>query len=271
MTHSCKRYLASLLVPVALLALSTPGFSQDQEAGGRSRIVGHLFNAETNEPISEATLTLEPVGRTTLTNEEGRFQIQNLHPGEYTLWMEHVAYGEQSIDVDVPVDRTVKLTIPLAPEAIEVEPVEVQVERTTRPRYLENRGFYRRMERGWGNFFPPEFFEKSHVISAGQVLQRVPGVRIVGGTLNEGRIKIRANPGCREVLLYVEGFRAGRISTVRDIHEYVGSGSIGAMEVYRRPGETAPEFIDSGSRCGVIVVWTKHWLEERSAGGASRP
>jgi len=37
----------------------------------------------------------------------------------------------------------------------------------------------------------------------------------------------------------------------------VSPSSVRAIEVYRSPGETPGEYLDSNARCGVILIWTK--------------
>lgn len=268
---------APLPVVLGILAgsglLLTPGaLAQDPCSNPEhsAAITGTVMDRETGEPVAEAALRVEPLGCSGITDEDGRFRFAGLPPGEFTLEIRHVGYGARSVEVDVPRDRTVVLDIQVPPEAIEVEPLEVEVERTVRIPFLERNDFYNRMERGWGHFFPPEYFEKHHVISAGQVLQRIPGVRIQGGSLHDGRITMRGNPACRRweggPILFIDGRRVARVKTTKELHTWVGAASIGAMEVYRRVSETAPEYVSVRSACGVIVVWTKRWLGSEVAG-----
>jgi hypothetical protein len=37
----------------------------------------------------------------------------------------------------------------------------------------------------------------------------------------------------------------------------ISVSDVEAVEVYRRASETPAEFLDSDSRCGVVVIWTK--------------
>lgn len=245
------------------------GPDPDAGEGEPSAVAGRLLDDGTGRAIAEATVRLPALDRGAVTDSRGRFRIDSVPPGEHELRIGHVRYGESTIGVSVPEGRTVALELRIPPQAIELEPVEVRVERTIRPRYLENRGFYERMERGWGHHFSPEFFEENQVADTRQLLQRIPGVRMRGR-----RIEIPSLLACsgeeQGPVLFVDGHRVGRARYTRTLHEYVSMADVGAMEVYRRPSETAPEFISSDSRCGVIVVWTKHWFGDESAASRRR-
>ena len=66
---------------------------------------------------------------------------------------------------------------------------------------------------------------------------------------------VGAGSGKCEVSYYLDGGRF-RPDPEVGINEILGSEVI-AVEVYRGPSETPAEFLDSGSRCGVIVIWTR--------------
>lgn len=43
----------------------------------------------------------------------------------------------------------------------------------------------------------------------------------------------------------------------------VQPSDVWAVEVYRGPAEVPAQYLDSNSRCGVILIWTKRGLENR--------
>ncbi len=265
----------SLCLPVlASLAMAAPSPASAQEPippcadrEGGSVVLGTVSDRDTGEPVTEAILRVLPLGCGTLTDGEGRFRIDGLPAGEYELRIRHVGFGERTVSLDVPGDRTVDLAIRLPPEAIEVEEIRVEVERTVRVPYLEHRGFYHRMERDWGQFFDPLFFERNHVVDMRHLLSRVHGFQMVSGFIENRRA-----PGCGRrnpfggrseksyPMVYLDGHPVGNVMTTKTLNSFVSPADIGAVEVYRSPSETAPDFIDSRARCGVIVIWTKRWL-----------
>lgn len=132
-----------------MLAIAMPGDLRAQEGAVAGRVVDQASGA----PAASATVTLSPTSRSAVTNVEGHFRLVDVPAGRYRLEIQHIRYGTDTVSIEVLPGRTLTRTFHLAPEAIEVEPLEVTVYHPA----LVGTGFYERMngERG-GHFITPE-------------------------------------------------------------------------------------------------------------------
>ena len=106
------------------------------------------------------------------------------------------------------------------------------------------------------------------------VLQQTPSVKLVrqctGGRCihlpQMGAATPRFAPGGALVsctaTVYVDGIKVA-LGEGMGIDDVVAASSLEAVEVYRGAAATAPGFIDSDSRCGVVVLWAKHGPDPR--------
>jgi len=144
-------------------------------------------------------------------------------------------------------------------------------------------GFYRRKARGWGIQLDREAIEAKAPVQVTDILLNLPGVRVIGtggntytvvmvgqaprlpapsaqapspgGVRNPNRQPELAGGGGCPISYWVDGIRFYPDDR-RGINEIIVS-DVEAVEVYRRASETPAEFLDSDSRCGVVVIWTK--------------
>lgn len=267
-----------LLARAAVLLLLLPTGLSGQEPAGRQKLTGRLVAAGTGAPIDAAVLRLEPLGRQTLTNDRGRFQLEELPSGEYDLVLRHIAYGTHTVAVDLPPGRNVELTLRVPRQTIALDPIEVAVEAETRSRYLEEEGFYERLERGHPiNFLTPEEVDRRATSQVARLLQTLPAVKLLARGL-----PILRRTGCPP-LIYLDGMRfrylplgvAERLrnplmerargavySALRDL----SGRNLVAVEVYEGPATIPAEFQGIDTRCGVIALWTRHGPEPEEEG-----
>ena len=118
-----KKILAFLLL--------VSGFVLNLEARDEGRIVieGHVFDAETKEPIVYATIAIENTEAGTTTNEEGNFLFRGLKPGKYTLIVNCIGYNTCREEIEVIADKIAHAHIELKPRATELEGVVVSANR----------------------------------------------------------------------------------------------------------------------------------------------
>lgn len=244
-----------------------------EAATGRSRILGELIGRDTSDPIPAASVRLPDLDRQTRTSEEGRFVFDSLPAGIYTVRVDHVRYGTQTAEVRVPRSRTVDAEIRLAPEAIEVEPIQVSVD--VRSPGLASADYYQRREwgekTGYGHFLEGEDLDRGNRLS--DVLGTVPRLKIgnFGRQLSSGghfpyfpRHRDFSGPCLPAIYLdgqKIVGSGPAREVTLqfgpRGINGLVNLSEVAAVEVYPSPASTAGEFQGADSSCGVVVLWTR--------------
>lgn len=234
----------------------TGEFVGDEGKTRQGRVLGAVRDLTNGEPIVEAHIEVPELGRTALTDREGRFVLPDIRPGDRTVRIRHVAYGTTEHTLRVPESATATLSADLAPEAIEMEPILVA---GIRSRWLERHGFYERKETGGqagaGSFISAEEIEAQNPGLLTSFLNSYPSVevRCSGGGHNSCRLRFSATV-CEQAVIYVDGVRSPGFT----IDELVIPSEVAGVELYRGVSELPGEFADPVSRrCGAVVLWTK--------------
>ncbi len=216
-----------------------------QEPG---RVLGTVVDAASGQGVPDVQVRLlEPVNATVITNGEGRFLFTRVPAGIHELEVTHIAYGSRTELVNIPANRTVEVRVEMVQEAIDVGAVRVQV--SIREPGLERRGYYERIDFGFGRFFDEKDLSRRSLQSA---LREVPRLRLAGSGFTYTPVFMRGSRWCRPVI-WVD-HRMIRLQGA-GFEEMVDPYNIAAMEVYR-PGETPGEFMELTQDCGAIVIWT---------------
>ena len=115
-----KRALLALL----LCCFATAAWAQEPAA-----IRGVVQDAVTGDPLPLANVTLENAGRGTSTNQDGRFVLDDLSAGAYTLVASYIGYQVFRERVTLDAGETARLTIGLQPTEVAIDEVTVTGER----------------------------------------------------------------------------------------------------------------------------------------------
>lgn len=126
-------------VPRFLLVLSflfsgSPGFGQPALAQGptgeNGRIVGHVVDANTAQPLSGVQVYLAGSQQGTLTDMNGRYLILRVSPGTHDLVAEMIGFATKTVTgLVVDEGSTLSLDISMETKVIEVEGLTVSAER----------------------------------------------------------------------------------------------------------------------------------------------
>lgn len=117
---------ACALATVALFAFTS---SADAQVGS-GKLTGVVTDAQTGEPLAGVQVFVEGTGLGALTQENGRYFIINVPPGQYTVGAQLIGYStlrKQNVLVAMEVTRQVNFELPQ--EAVGVEEVIVEAER----------------------------------------------------------------------------------------------------------------------------------------------
>ena len=108
---------AALLVVGVLPAVSAP--FQSENADRLSSIKGIVTNAVTHEPLRKAYVRLEgKVGNSAVTDDKGRFSIEKIEPGRYSLEAERTGFLRDLVQLNLTAGQSVSdLAIALKPQA----------------------------------------------------------------------------------------------------------------------------------------------------------
>jgi hypothetical protein len=232
----------------------------DREVPVESNRLGSVLGRVTDEGGVDglANVEIEVNGssaRGTLTDPSGRFQLTDLDPGAIELTFSSLGFAERSVTVTIEPGRTVEVYVGLAPEAIELEPIEVLVGSS----YLERSGFYRRARSAHGTQMTRREIEELDPQQTTDLFWRAPRVTVQRGpfgTRLASRRRVNVSGGPCRLRVYLDGV------PVHDFDpETIRPEDLAGVEVYEGPsvpieyrGLVDP---DGVSPCGVVLFWTR--------------
>lgn len=251
------------------------------QAGGRDTgtLTGVVVDAGTGDAVEGASLLLPDLDRTTVSNALGRFTLPSLPPGVHALRIHRLGYADGGGEVEIEGGQTTETRVSVSTEAIALEPITVTAVR----RRIELPGlddFERRYHSGWGEFVLPDDI---HIRNPTRLTQMFMDTGVDVGS-NGTSIIIRRTR-CAP-MVYIDGVKITHLPRGRGPPRPRGEDAVNGMylwpdetanpaqeaaaavnlvepsdalavEIYRGPAETPGQYIDSNSRCGVILIWTR--------------
>ena len=245
------------------------------------RIIGQISDAQTDQPVVAAAVSIAGRAHEVQTNRRGRFVFSGLPIGEYELSVRHIGYAPLAHPVTVTRGHTTQVDVSLPPDPVELEPI---VATATRPRRLEIKGFYERRYwgelLGGGEFFTAEDIERRNPSRITHMIADAPGVRLANCDVWGHGCKLYStthsrgfsDQGCK-LNIYLDGILAIRGSKERwslaaggsfaqsqpreSINDLVLPTEIAGVEVYTGAASLPAEFGGPDSRCGAVMIWTK--------------
>jgi outer membrane receptor protein involved in Fe transport len=112
---------------LALLLVALPSAVWAQDSG---KLAGTITDGETGEPIPGATVVLPATGQGAATDQDGRYTIIGIDPGEYTVRFSFIGYTSRVVEnVLITSNRTTTLDIELTTEVVQGDEVVVEAVR----------------------------------------------------------------------------------------------------------------------------------------------
>ncbi|MCK4289095.1 MAG: TonB-dependent receptor, partial [Bacteroidales bacterium] len=75
------------------------------------KITGTVYESETNKTIPDVEIIISALSIGTVTDANGKFVLENISPGNYTIIFSHIGYVKQSKKIKLEKNQTLKLTI----------------------------------------------------------------------------------------------------------------------------------------------------------------
>ncbi len=122
---------------VLIIALALPHYlfgampHADMSLSPCSRIEGKIIEEGTGEPLGWCSVFINELHHGISTDADGRFTLDHIPPGEWTLQIRHIGYREAYSIVNITCNETVTLNIVLSPYTYSLDAVEVLAQRDT--------------------------------------------------------------------------------------------------------------------------------------------
>ncbi len=107
---------------VLLLTIPSIAFSSALKVVSLS---GQILDAETGDPVAYAYLHMEEINRTATSDREGRFELNNLPQGTYSLFIHRIGYTDQKRTIHADPDDPADLEIILQPSTLSGRTIEI--------------------------------------------------------------------------------------------------------------------------------------------------
>lgn len=271
---------AGVVGPVTIEAGRTLDVTLELRGAGSESgtLAGEVVSADTGSPVEGAYLLLPEVGRSSLTNVLGRFVFTSLPPGLHRLQVQRLGFADAEGRAEIEIGKITQIRVSLSVEAMAIEPLVVTAVRR-RVELPELDDFERRYFSGWGQFVLEDDIRLRNPTKVTDLLyQTGANVGTNGGSLTMHRT------GCAP-MVYVDGVKITRLSRgggsagarlrprsglylwpdpeanpaqeAADAVNLLDPSEVLAIEAYRGPAETPGQYLDSNSKCGVILIWSR--------------
>lgn len=181
--------MKNFMYTILLLVLFSNGNFSLYAQPSSATIRGIVKDAESNEELVGATIYIQSVNKGQATDDRGRFVLNELSQGEYTLIASFIGYESQSIKVILKENEFKNIEIKLEPDINKLD--EITVTAKTEARQIKEEGM------------PVTVINMSNlqgtVTSISDVLSKTVGmtIRTTGGVGSASRISVRGLEGKR--------------------------------------------------------------------------
>ena len=217
--------------------------------------VASVANGVTNEPVTDAEVSIPDLGRSARTNWIGEATMADVPQGRHRVHVRRIGYVEADVEVSFARD-TVGVFFALSPRPQSMDTVR------TRGRPMLNLmmgEFEVRRRMGIGRFLTDSVLQADSTLPLADILQqRILGLRSVA----DGRAVSRVNCGGL-IDVYIDGGRVtpstyglGAGPYELDLR-FINGGDVAGVEYYT--DINAPvQYRHSTMACGVLLIWMRY-------------
>ena len=254
------------LLILAVLCLSSSSAAQSVFLGSV------ITDIEPSPPLAGAEITIPMLNLAARTDSLGRFLFKGIPKGVFRVNIRRVGYNAIAINARFSGSDTLAADFALTPVAVSLDTVNVQGTAKQHGKFLE---FEDRMTHGGGAFLTRVDLEKERERQLGEIVARLPGVRLNrygaesavassrwnGGPGRGGDAMDRrkgAPRGCY-AQVYVDNVRVFG-SEVGEALFNINSlppSTIQGIEYYPTRAETPIQYASYRAECGTLLIWTR--------------
>ena len=241
-------------------------------AGERGMLTGILGTVRDpgGDGVEGADVRAAGAGESAVTDERGAFRLIPLAPGAQVLELTHLGYESRVDTVEVLAGRVSRVTVVLAVDPLQIDPIQVEVER--RAVNLEVVGFYQRELEGIGEFLDRELIEQRSPPEMTDLFERVPGAEVMLDRCNalERYVVLRTGRGgsflnargCNPPVCYPRVVLDGQVihqggNDPARLDHLIDPEAIEGIEVYPSSSGLPIQYTGIGASCGAILIWTR--------------
>ncbi len=231
-------------------------------------IVGVVNDAEGGRALRNVTVQVRerqgqgaPAGET-VTDVRGRFALDNLPAGPSLVEFSQIGFATRTETIQVVRGRVTNLRITLSPDPLEVDSLEVTVER--REIRLQETGYYIRAEEGFGSFIDRAAIEERQPAQTTDLFTRIPGAEVVPDPDNslERYVLLRGGRSSSTERCYPRVLLDGIVVNPGSgeptvINHLIDPSAIAGIEVFPTSSGVPARYAGTGASCGVILIWTR--------------
>ena len=252
-----------LIVAAKICGVATTATAQPQP--------GVVYGVVTNingVKLARVVITVEHSDISVMTNDSGAFRIDDAPLGRVLLNARRVGFKSQQKGFKVDAGRAHEINFKLEGVAAADELDTVLV--VAKGGSSRMAGFWNRRDIGNGAFITRADIERRNPYAPSDLLRMVSGVRVLENDDPSGRPLIqmgRTGEGMSRGAKNVTSLAASCNVSYYIDGNYVPPGTfhmddlspnaMEAIEVYRGPAETPPQFRQVDTACGLIVIWTR--------------
>jgi hemoglobin/transferrin/lactoferrin receptor protein len=205
---------------------------------------GYVIDAATHQPISQAIVVLFETDQQKITNDEGRFQFEQLTPGWYTFSVRHIAFASIERRIILSPFHQDTVVIEMQSALFPSEEVIIRSTRTSSDRKDTPYPFH---------VITSEQLIKTNSITISDALSHNPGISLVRDGMWETAISIRGMSRSNIVSLIDNT----RIETANDIAGALSLINIDDLERVETINSSGSVLYGTGALGGIIHFVTK--------------
>ena len=225
-------------------------------------VTGRVLDSASRLPVPAVEIVLLSdtiVVMRAITDDSGRFILKANRAGEFRLRANRIGYTPADAGLlRLSANETSQVEIRLATTPVKMEAVLINAAPTNA--YLDLVGFYSRKRAGAGRFLDPAWIEKRNASKINELMEGVPGVRVIRWQHDVYKIALRGSTATTfrtrsDGVCYPKVFLNGLHQP--DFVWDIKPDDIAAIEIYRSMAEIPAQYGGAESMCGVILIWLK--------------